>query len=68
MATAKEVRDAITDALLTRVQGGSVLSFSILGKTVTFDSLDAMMRARDKLSNEAMNEEDVGIFLAQFVN
>lgn len=66
MATAKEVYDALTDALKKRADGGSVLSFSIEGRTVTFDKLDAIMRAREKLANEALSEQEVAIYLAQF--
>jgi len=66
MATSREVYDALTTLLLTRVQGGGVLSFTIEGKSYVFDSLDALMRVRAKLAQEVMTEQETSIYLAQF--
>lgn len=66
MATGRQVYDALMDAWLARAQGGCVLSYSIAGKNVTFESLDALMRAVSKSASMAQDEEiDVGAYLVQ---
>lgn len=66
-ATGAQIYEALLDAWLKQAQGGCVLSYSIAGKSVTFNSMDSIIRAVREAGRLAADEEvDVGAFLVQF--
>lgn len=62
--TAQELLDKIDTALATRLDGGAVASFSILGRNIALVTFDELRRLRADVAQRMLNEEGVDVLLA----
>ncbi len=51
-ATAQQIIDALNDAILAKIQGNVVQSYSVNGKDIKYMSLDQMRKFRMELQTE----------------
>ncbi len=64
--TAADMLTAVNNAIITRLNGGAVQSYSVAGRNIQKATLEELYRIRDRLTREVNSASDSGFNFATF--